>query len=69
MERVIGGSALEQVVDFIALDHLIGPLDLRSQRFLWAAALAGACTIHRFELDRRQIGVEELARRVEAILT
>jgi len=65
---LVGGSALEWLLTFVALDHLIGPLDLRPQRFVWAAALAAGCDVHRLEIDRRQIGVDEPARRVEAML-
>ena len=46
-ERVLGGSSLERVLGFVALDDLVTPLGLEQQRFLWAAALAAGCRVER----------------------
>jgi hypothetical protein len=67
-ERVAGGSSLERVLRFVALDHLITPLGLETQRFLWAAAVASGCAVHHLELDRFRPGVDEPAEAVERLV-
>ena len=67
-ERRIGGSALEQVLWFVALDHLVPAMGLEQQRFRWAAALASGCAVHRLELDRHRPGVEEPAEAIERLV-
>ena len=64
----VGGSALEQLLWFVALDHLVPPMGLEQQRFMWVAALASGCAVHRLMLDRHRPGVDEPAEAIERLV-
>ena len=67
-EQVAGSSSLEQVLRFVALDHLITPMGLAHQRFLWAVALASERAVHRLELDPHRPGVAKPAEALERLV-
>ena len=48
--------------------HRVLPMGLEQQRFLWAAALASGCAVHRLELDRHRPGFEEPAEAIERLV-
>ena len=67
-ERVGGGSAVEQVLSHVALNHLVSPMGLEAQLFMWGAGLASGCPVHRLDLDRSRPGVVEPAEAIEALV-
>ena len=68
VERTVGGSALENVLRYVAFHHLVASMGLEAQRFLWAAALASGCAVSLVELDRHRPGVDEPAEAIEKLL-